>query len=110
MSNKNPEIKRNPYLIQVNTPDSLMYDKYVSYIVNKSQGSRILVLKSKEPESLENQFCSALKDKLYMDYIPKGLSPNYMEVSFSQQDVQAIDALLDSEIPNLCSNSISKRS
>ncbi|MCW3785447.1 LysM peptidoglycan-binding domain-containing protein [Plebeiibacterium sediminum] len=101
LSNKNPEIKRNPYLIQVNTPDSLMYDKYVSYIVNKSQGSRILVLKSKEPESLENQFCSALKDKLYMDYIPKGLSPNYMEVSFSQQDVQAIDALLDSEIPNL---------
>ncbi len=101
LSNKNPEIKRNPYLIQVNTPDSLMYDKYVSYIVNKSRGSRILVLKSKEPESLENQFCSALKDKLYMDYIPKGLSPNYIEVSFSQQDVQAIDALLDSEIPNL---------
>ncbi len=101
LSNKNPEIKKNPFLIQVNTPDSLMYDKYASYIVNKSPGSRILVLKSKEPGSLENNFCRTLKDKLYLDYIPLGKSPNYVEVVFSQQDVQAIDALLDSNGPNL---------
>ncbi len=101
LSNKNPEINKNPYLIQVNTPDSLMYDKYASYIIDKSKGSRILVLKSKEPGSLENTFCSTLKDKLYSEYIPLGVSPDYIEVSFSQQDIQAIEALLDSEKPNV---------
>ncbi len=101
LSNKNPEINRNPYLIQVNTPDSLMYDKYASYIINKSKGSRILVLKSKEPNSLETAFCSTLKDQLYSKYIPLGVSPNYIEVAFSQQDIQAIEALLDSESQNV---------
>ncbi len=101
LSNKNPEINKNPYLIQVNTPDSLMYDKYASYIINKSKESRILILKSKEPGSLETTFCNTLKDQLYSKYIPMGVSPNYIEVAFSQQDIQAIEALLDSENPNV---------
>ncbi|MCW3807689.1 LysM peptidoglycan-binding domain-containing protein [Plebeiibacterium marinum] len=101
LSNKDPEINRNPYLIQVNTPDSLVYDKYVSYISSQSEGSRVLVLKSKEPGSLENQFCNKLKDQIYLKYIPLGQKPNYLEVSFSEQDVQAIDALLDDSHPNI---------
>ncbi len=97
LSSVNEYLNENPYLFQVNSPDTLLHDKYVEYIVNISKETRVVVLKSPEPSIEEEQLITKLKRRLYMETLPFGVAPDFVEISFSEQDIQGIDVLLSNE-------------
>ncbi len=101
LSNKGAVLNKNPWLFQVNPPDTLLFKKYANHIINQQNGTRILVLKSAKPNDIEERLCKTIRDQLYMRYIPLGQVPDYQEITFSAQDVQGIEALLDKEHQNV---------
>ena len=101
LSSVNPCLNKNPFLFQVNAPDTLLYDRYADYIVNQHDGARILVLKSSDPTVNENELAEKIKSELYLDYLPKGEVPDFVEINFSQQNVQGVEALLSKEKKNV---------
>ncbi len=101
LSSVNPYLNSNPYLFQVNTPDTLLYSKYADYIVNQQSDVRIVVLKSAVPNANENKLAAEIKDKLYLKYLPQGIVPDFVEISFSEQNVQGVEALLSHDKLNM---------
>ncbi|WP_430931434.1 LysM peptidoglycan-binding domain-containing protein [Saccharicrinis sp. 156] len=101
LSSINPLLNENPYLFQVNTPDSLFYDKYSDYIVNQRENARIVVLKSALPSADENKLAAWIKNKLYLKYLPRGMQPDFIEIAFSEQDVQGVEAMLSHDKVNV---------
>ncbi len=101
LSNINSELNQNPYMFQVNSPESLLQDKYAEYIVSKHVNSRIIILKSKESDPEEEHLCELIKNKLYLKYLPNGILPDFKETTFSEQDVQGIEALMNKDKQNV---------
>jgi LysM repeat protein len=101
LSNRNQELAENPFLFQVNTPDTLLFSKYAEYIVNKYDTARVLVLQSATPNAEELNLCREIKNKLFQKYIPEGRIPDYKEVVFSVKDIQGIEALLVEDKQNV---------
>jgi LysM repeat protein len=101
LSNRNQELAENPFLFQVNTPDTLLFSKYAEYIVNKYDTARVLVLQSATPNAEELNLCREIKNKLFQKYIPEGRIPDYKEVVFSVKDIQGIEALLAEDKQNI---------
>lgn len=101
LSSVNPVLNENPYLFQVNTPDSLLFDQYSNYIVKQRENMRIVVLKSAVPNDEEDKLAMMIKNKLYLKYLPQGKIPDFMEIAFSEQNVQGVEALLSHDKENL---------
>ncbi|WP_075590010.1 PBP1 and LysM peptidoglycan-binding domain-containing protein [Labilibacter marinus] len=101
LSSKNEALDSNPYLFQVNAPDTLLYNRYADYIVNRDLGARIVVLKSSEADAKEDKLSTEIKKKVYLNYLPQGLVPDFVEIAFSEQNVQGVEALLSKDKVNM---------
>ncbi|SMO41403.1 ABC-type branched-chain amino acid transport system, substrate-binding protein [Saccharicrinis carchari] len=101
LSNVNNCLNTNPYLFQVNAEDTLLYHRYSDFIVKQQMGNRIVVIKSAVPNDNENKLASEIKNKLYLKYLPLGRVPDFLEISFSEHNVQGLEALLSRDKLNV---------
>ncbi|TLX76597.1 LysM peptidoglycan-binding domain-containing protein [Labilibacter sediminis] len=101
LSSVNTRLRENPFLFQVNAPDTLLFSNYANYIINHHEQSRIVLLKSAKYDREEEKLSLEIKNQLFMKYLPLGKNPDFMEISFSEKNVQGVEALLDKEKLNV---------
>ncbi len=101
LSSVNPYLNTNPYLFQVNAEDTMLYQKYSDYIAKQQVNNRIVLIKSAVPDKNEIKLAAEIKNKLYLKYLPMGVMPDYVEIAFSAQNIQGLEALLSHDKLNL---------
>ncbi len=101
LSNVNTELVHNPYIIQVNTPDSLLFKQYARHIVHLSDTSKLIIINSTNPKSDEMHLTKNIRDGLYMKNVVSSGMPDYSEVTFSDKSIQGIVSLLSKEKRNI---------
>lgn len=99
LSNTNPELRSNPYLFHVNTPDSLLHSRMADEVVRQAAGGNLIVILPPADEVQANRFVQVIKQKAsqgggvsgrihYVEYRPKG------------DDLVEIQALINSNMAN----------
>ncbi len=101
LSSVNPYLNTNPYLFQVNAEDTMLYHRYSDYIVKQQLNNRIVLIKSSVPDKNEIKLAAEIKDKLYLKYLPMGVMPDYVEIAFSEQNIQGLESLLSQDKLNV---------
>lgn len=101
LSSVNPYLNTNPYLFQVNAEDTMLYHRYSDYIVKQQPNNRIVLIKYAVPDKNEIKLAAEIKNKLYLKYLPMGVMPDYVEIAFSEQNVQGLEALLSKDKLNV---------
>ncbi len=101
LSSVNPYLNTNPHLFQVNAEDTMLYHRYSDYMVKQQLNNRIVLIKSAVPDKNEIKLAAEIKDKLYLKYLPMGMMPDYVEIAFSEQNIQGLEALLSHDKLNV---------
>lgn len=98
-NNTNHNLLTNPYLFQVNTPDSLLFDQMAEEIVEQSKGANLLVILPPNNEKDANLLVQRIKEhavrQMYSDK-----SVNYIEYRPKSDDLVAIQALMSKDVAN----------
>jgi LysM repeat protein len=99
ISNSNPEIRFNPYLFQINSPDSLLFDRMADEIIQQSSGGNLLVILPPDNEVQANRFVRVIKQKA----VTSGFSNRvqYAEYKPDGNDLVNIQALIASGQKNV---------
>jgi hypothetical protein len=79
-SSRIPEMEKNPFLFQTNTPHTYIYNRLAEYASSNSKGSNVIFLKSGTDEKEQH---SPLIEKVKSKLREKGLS--FIEVSDDEQ-------------------------
>ena len=98
-NNTNGEIFSNPYLFQVNSPDSLLFDRMAKEIVQQSLGSNLIIIlppaQEKDAQTLVQRIKEQAAQQMMLDK-----KVNYIEYKPKGDDLIAIQALVSKELPN----------
>jgi len=97
MSNNNPELRKNPYLFQVNSPDSLYFDLIIEEIIHQARGQNLLVISPKSSETKAVNFAKSLKQRVFVQSRIGSESVKYLEYTPGKDDVLGIQTLIDVE-------------
>jgi LysM repeat protein len=96
LSNVNPVLDRNPYVFQVNTPDTLLFDKMTNEIVQQSESYNLLAIIPEEDDPYASAFLSKLRQKVFFNEIALNKEINYREYRMmGKEDMTNLEALLD---------------
>jgi ABC-type branched-subunit amino acid transport system substrate-binding protein len=102
LSNVNPELSRNPYLYQVNTPDTLVFDKMATEIVRQSENYNLLAVLPEEDDPYASRFMQSLRQKVFYNEFALNKKLNYVEYQISgKSDQTNLEALLDPSRKNI---------
>ncbi len=97
LSNVNTELLKNPYLFQINTPDTLMFDRMANEIVNQASGHNLLVVLPAERDAYAEAFMEKFRKKVYFHEFALDKKINYKEYRMTRADenLNNIRALID---------------
>ena len=97
MSNINPELQKNPYMFQINSPDSLYLDKIADEIVNQSKGQNLLVISLKTSDVKVVNFAKLIKQKVFIQNRSESEQIKYIEYTPGKDDLLGLQSLIDAE-------------
>lgn len=101
LSNVNPELDRNPYVFQVNTPDTLVFDKMANEIVRQAEDFNLLAVVPENDDPYANSFLEYLRRKVFFNQFAMNKKIRYNEYRMSgKADKNNIEALLDPDKKN----------
>jgi LysM repeat protein len=96
LSNVNPVLDRNPYVFQVNTPDTLLFDKMTSEIVQQSESHNLLAIIPDGDDAYASAFLDKLRQKVFFNEFALNKEINYREYRMmGKDDLTNLEALLD---------------
>ncbi len=97
LSNVNSELLKNPWLFQINTPDTLMFDRMANEIVNQASGHNLLVVLPAEKDAYAEAFMEKFRKKVYFHEFALNKKLNYKEYRMTRADenLNNIRALID---------------
>lgn len=96
LSNVNPVLDRNPYAFQVNTPDTLLFDKMTNEIVQQSESYNLLAIVPEGNDSYASAFLDKLRQKVFFNEFALNKEINYREYRMmGKEDMTNLEALLD---------------
>ncbi len=98
-NNTEGEIFSNAYLFQVNSPDSLLFEKMAKEIVQKSLGANLLVILPPAHEKDAQLLVQRIKEQASHQMM-LNKSVNYIEYRPKGDDLIAIQALVSKEVAN----------
>ncbi len=101
LSNVNPELNKNPFIIQVNSPDSLLFKQYAKHIVQKSDTAKLIVINSPDPKPEELLLAKEIRDGVYMKNVLSSAMPDYSEITFSDKNLQGLTSILAKDKMNI---------
>ncbi len=99
LSNTNPEIFNNPYLFQINTPDSLLYQVMTDEIIFQAQDANLLVIMPSKQDSQANSFVRILKQKA-SEQIGGTSSFRYSQFTSGENDLIELQNIISNDSPN----------
>lgn len=112
-NNSNGELLKNPYLFQVNTPDTLLFDSMVKDIVKQSQNGNLIVILPPDEEKDALLFLKKIKMEAMKTFLNSD-DVNYKEYRMGSDDLMAIQSIISSDksnyivIPSVAASEISK--
>ncbi len=96
LSNVNPELADNPYIFQINTPDTLVFDRMTNEIVNQAEGYNLLSIIPAGEDEYAAMFFEELRKKVFFNQFALNKDINYREYRISgKEDQTNLEALLD---------------
>jgi ABC-type branched-subunit amino acid transport system substrate-binding protein len=97
LSNTNPELWKNPYLFQINTPDTLLFDKMANEIVRQASTQNLLVILPAGEDAYANAFMDKFRKKVYFQEFALNNKIKYKEYRMTRADenLNNLRALLD---------------
>ncbi len=96
LSNVNPVLDRNPYAFQVNTPDTLLFDKMTTEIVQQSETYNLLAVIPEGDDDYASAFLDKLRQKVFFNEFALNKEINYREYRMmGKEDMTNLEALLD---------------
>ncbi len=97
LSNTNPELWKNPYLFQINTPDTLLFDKMANEIVRQASDQNLLVILPAGEDAYANAFMDKFRKKVYFQEFALNKKIKYKEYRMTRADenLNNLRALLD---------------
>lgn len=96
LSNVNPVLDRNPYVFQVNTPDTLLFDKMANEIVRQSESYNLLAVIPEGGDPYASAFMDELRQKVFFNEFSLNKDMNYREYRMiGKEDMTNLEALLD---------------
>ena len=96
LSNVNPVLDRNPYVFQVNTPDTLLFEKMSSEIVRQSESYNLLAIIPEGNDPYASAFLDKLRQKVFFNEFSLNKDINYREYQMvGKEDMTNLEALLD---------------
>jgi LysM repeat protein len=108
LSNVNPDMKNNPYLFHINTPDTLVFSQMTNEIIKQSEGYNLLAILPKNPEdpsvkdSYSVAFLEELRQQVFFNEFALNKDINYREYQMmGEEDQTNLEALLDPLKKNL---------
>ena len=95
MSHNNPNLLDNPYMFQINSPDSLFHDLIADEIVRQAKGENLLVIlpDASEPDAIK--LANLVKQKAFLQGRSDNTIINYQEYLPGKDDLLGIQALID---------------
>ena len=102
LSNVNPELKNNPYLFQINTPDSLVFGRMTNESVRQANGHNLLVVLPEENDRYASGFLHDLRKKVFFSQFTLNRDISYREYHMTGRDDQTnLEALLRKDKKNV---------
>ncbi|WP_291856748.1 LysM peptidoglycan-binding domain-containing protein [Marinilabilia sp.] len=96
LSNVNPVLDRNPYVFQVNTPDTLLFNKMTNEIVRQSESYNLLAIIPEGEDLYASAFMDELRQKVFFNEFSLNKDMNYREYRMmGKEDMTNLEALLD---------------
>jgi LysM repeat protein/ABC-type branched-subunit amino acid transport system substrate-binding protein len=96
LSNVNPELTRNPYIFQINTPDTLAFDRMANEIVRQSEGYNLLAIIPENDDKYASAFLEKLRQEVFFNEFALKKDINYREYRMiGKEDQTNLEALLD---------------
>jgi LysM repeat protein/ABC-type branched-subunit amino acid transport system substrate-binding protein len=101
LSNVNPELNSNPYIFQINTPDTLVFDCMTNEIVRQAGDYNILAIVPEPDDEYADEFLERLRKKVFLKEFSQNKSINYKEYKMiGNEDRTNLGALLDPQKKN----------
>ncbi|PWD99979.1 PBP1 and LysM peptidoglycan-binding domain-containing protein [Marinilabilia rubra] len=101
LSNVNPELDRNPYVFQINTPDTLVFDKMANEIVRQAGDFNLIAIVPETEDPYAGAFLEKLRKKVFFNEFAMKKEIHYKEYRMSgKADKNNLEALLDPERKN----------
>lgn len=97
MSNTDPELRHNPYLFHVNTPDSLYYDQMAGEIVRQADGANLVVVMPSDQESGAWSFARFIKQKVEQH---TGKPIQFTQYHSKGNDLEKLQTIISKEVAN----------
>ncbi len=112
MSNTNPELRNNPYLFHINTPDSLLYKKMTGEIIRQSAGANLIVIWPPDAENGARLLASQIKKEaesyknrniIYVEYRSKGDDLNDLQLLINKdgKNVIVVPTVREAEVSKI---------
>jgi LysM repeat protein len=96
LSNVNPVLDRNPYVFQVNTPDTLLFDKMANEIVRQSESYNLLAIIPEGEDPYASAFLDNFRQTVFFNEFSLNKDMNYREYRMmGKEDMTNLEALLD---------------
>jgi LysM repeat protein/ABC-type branched-subunit amino acid transport system substrate-binding protein len=101
LSNVNPELKSNPYIFQINTPDTLVFDRMANEIVHQAGDYNILAIVPESDDEYADVFLEKLRKKVFLREFAHNKDIDYKEYKMiGKEDRTNLEALLDPQKKN----------
>lgn len=101
-STRNYELENYARIFQVSPVDTLLIDRMAKEMVQQIEGKRVVMIRSEESNaSYESHFSEVLKKKIYLDSFQRGVSPDFVEYKFKQDDLASLERMLNPEKENV---------
>lgn len=98
----NPELANNPFMFQLNTPDTLLVDKLSSAINDLGENRRVLFFKSgSETDLLEEKLEQSIKSKLFWSSFQNNTQANMIDVAPENLKIDIVETLIQGDADNV---------
>ncbi|MGL5317697.1 MAG: PBP1 and LysM peptidoglycan-binding domain-containing protein [Bacteroidales bacterium] len=87
-TSKNEEVDKNPYLVQINTPQAYLYDGAAKEFARRFSDKQVIFLKETGKTGTKADFCNILREKLEKN------GSVYVDHLYQQSDVDMVDLKL----------------
>ncbi len=112
-NNSNNELVKNPYLFQVNSPDSLLLDYMSKDVVNQARGSNIIVILPPDEEKDAQLYLNKIKVEAMKTFY-EDEKVNFIEYRMGDDDLISIQSIIVKDeknfivVPSTSTSEISK--
>ncbi|WP_430809364.1 MULTISPECIES: LysM peptidoglycan-binding domain-containing protein [unclassified Carboxylicivirga] len=101
LSTTNSELYNNPLLFQANAADTLMLERMAQKMIEESNGSRMVMIRTESEENeFEQRLSKLLRDKVYWESFKNGEIPDFVEYKFKQDDLVSLERMFDKNKKN----------